>query len=63
MKGGGTREWTGGGVKVEAPGGGASDTLAHAEQQLYAQGDARVPAQRQDAQVARHDGRPQQVLH
>lgn len=37
--------------------------FVHAEQQLQAQSDARVPSQREDANVARHNGRPQKVLH
>ena len=37
--------------------------FAHAEQQLHAQGNACVPPQREDADVARHDGRAQEVLH
>lgn len=37
--------------------------FVHAEQQLQAQGDARVPPQGKDADVAGHDGRPQEVLH
>lgn len=40
-----------------------SDALAHAHEQLHANGDAGVPAQRQQADVARHDGRAQKVLH
>lgn len=35
----------------------------HAEQQLHAQSDARVPSEWEDADVARHDGRAQEVLH
>jgi len=41
----------------------ASGALVHAHEQLDAHGDACVPAQRQQADVARHDGRPHQVLH
>lgn len=41
----------------------ASSALAHAHEQLHPQGDAGVPAQRQQADVAGHDGRAQQVLH
>lgn len=40
-----------------------SHAFVHAEQQLQAQSDARVPSEGEDANVARHDGRPQQVLH
>lgn len=40
-----------------------SDAFVHAEQQLHAQGDARVPSEGDDADVARHDGWPQEVLH
>lgn len=37
--------------------------FVHAEQQLQAQGDACVPPEGKDADVASYDGRPQQVLH
>lgn len=40
-----------------------SATLAQALEELHADGDAHVPAQRDQADVAGHDGRPQQVLH
>lgn len=40
-----------------------SGALVHAHEQLHPQGDAGVPAQRQQADVAGHDGRAQQVLH
>lgn len=40
-----------------------SAALAQALEELHADGDAHVPAQRDQADVARHDGRPQQVLH
>lgn len=40
-----------------------SAALAQALEQLHADGDAHVPAQRDQADVAGHDGRPQQVLH
>lgn len=40
-----------------------SGALAHAHEQLHPQGDAGVPAQRQQADVAGHDGRAQQVLY
>ena len=40
-----------------------SGAFVHAEQQLQAQSDACVPSQRKDADVACHDGRPQEVLH
>ena len=40
-----------------------SDAFAHAEQQLQTQSDACVPSEREDADVTRHDGRPQEVLH
>lgn len=37
--------------------------FVHAEKQLQAQSDACVPSQREDANVACHDGWPQKVLH
>lgn len=37
--------------------------FVHAEQQLQAQGDACVPPEGKDADVASYDGRPQEVLH
>lgn len=37
--------------------------FVHAEQQLQAQGDACVPPQGKDADVAGDNRRPQQVLH
>lgn len=37
--------------------------FVHAEQQLQAQGDACVPAQGKDADVAGYDRRSQEVLH
>lgn len=40
-----------------------SAALVHAHQQLHPDGDAGVPAQRQQADVAGHDGGAQQVLH
>lgn len=40
-----------------------SDAFVHAEQQLHAQSDACVPSEGEDADVTRHDGRPQEVLH
>lgn len=40
-----------------------SGALVHAHEELHPQGDAGVPAQRQQADVAGHDGRAQQVLH
>lgn len=43
--------------------GGGSAALAQALEELHADGDAHVPAQRDEADVAGHDGRPQQVLH
>lgn len=39
-----------------------SGALVHAHKQLHPHGDAGVPAQRQQADVAGHDGRAQQVL-
>ncbi|PWA14365.1 hypothetical protein CCH79_00011146, partial [Gambusia affinis] len=41
----------------------SSDALAQTHQQLHPDGDAGVPAQRQQADVTRNDGGPQQVLH
>lgn len=41
----------------------ALGALVHAHQQLHPHGDASVPAQRQQADVAGHDRRTQQVLH
>lgn len=38
-------------------------TLVHAHQQLHPYGDAGVPAQRQQADVASYDGGAQQVLY
>lgn len=35
----------------------------HAEQQLQAQSNTRVPPERKDADVACHNWRPQEVLH
>lgn len=35
----------------------------HAEQQLQAQSNPRVPPEGKDADVARHNWRPQEVLH
>lgn len=49
------------GTKERAPS--SSDALAHTHQQLHPDGDAGVPAQRQQADVTRYDGGPQQVLH
>lgn len=40
-----------------------SHTFVHAEQQLHAHGDACVPSEWEDADVTRHNGRSQQVLH
>lgn len=40
-----------------------SGTLVHAHQQLHPHGDAGVPAQRQQADVAGYDGWAQQVLY
>lgn len=40
-----------------------SGTLVHAHQQVHPHGDAGVPAQRQQADVASHDGWAQQVLY
>uniref|UniRef100_A0A8C7E7U6 Uncharacterized protein n=1 Tax=Nothoprocta perdicaria TaxID=30464 RepID=A0A8C7E7U6_NOTPE len=40
-----------------------SGALAQALEQLHADGDAHVPAQRDEADVAGHDGGAQQVLH
>lgn len=40
-----------------------SGTLVHAHQQLHPHGDAGVPTQRQQADVASHDGWAQQVLY
>lgn len=40
-----------------------SAALAQALEELHADGNAHVPAQRDQADVAGHDGRPQQVLH
>lgn len=40
-----------------------SDAFVHAEQELQAQSNACVPSEGDDADVARHDGRPQKVLH
>lgn len=42
---------------------GGLHAFVHAEQQLQAQSDACVPSQREDANVASNDGRPQKVLH
>jgi len=39
-----------------------SGTLVHAHEQLQPHADAGVPAQRQQADVAGHDGGAQQVL-
>lgn len=51
--------------RADPPGapGRRSAALAQALEELHADGDAHVPAQRDQADVARHDGRPQQVLH
>lgn len=40
-----------------------SAALAQALEQLHADGYANMPAQRDEADVTGHDGRPQQVLH
>lgn len=40
-----------------------SAALAQALEELHADGDAHVPAQWDETDVAGHDGRPQQVLH
>lgn len=40
-----------------------SHAFVHAEQQLQAQSDACVPSEGEDADVASHDGRTQEVLH
>lgn len=40
-----------------------SATLAQALEELHADGNAHVPAQWDETDVAGHDGRPQQVLH
>ena len=40
-----------------------SGTLAHAEQQLHADGDTCVPAQREQTDVASYHGRTQEVLN
>ena len=37
--------------------------FVHAKQQLQAQSDACVPPEGDDADEARYDGRPQEVLH
>ena len=42
---------------------GSRGAFAHAQEQLEAQGDASVPAQRQDADVAGHNGGAQKVLN
>lgn len=42
---------------------GSRGAFAHAQEQLEAQGDASVPAQRQDADVTGHDGGAQEVLN
>lgn len=51
--GGGWGKWGVGGLHA----------FVHAEQQLQAQSDACVPSQREDANVASNNGRPQKVLH
>ena len=56
----GNRDWSAGQVVDHQR---SSVTLVHAHQQLHPQGDAGVPAQRQQADVSGHDGGPQQVLH
>lgn len=40
-----------------------SHAFVHAEQQLQAHSDACVPSEGKDADVTRHDRRPQEVLH
>lgn len=41
---------------------GGSHAFLHAGQQLQAQSDAGMPAQREDTDVTSHDGRPKKVL-
>lgn len=53
-----TRSW--GGVAETRRGLAA---FAHAEQQLQAQSNTCVPPEGKDADVARHNWRPQEVLH
>lgn len=49
--------------------GGAAETrrglaaFVHAEQQLQAQSNTSVPPEGKDADVARHNWRPQEILH
>lgn len=50
-------------VRVREKSEDTSGALVHADEQLHPQGDAGVPAQRQQADVAGHDGGAQQVLH
>lgn len=59
--------WAHGLTKEVVVGGGAETrglaAFIHAEQQLQAQSNTRVPPEGKDANVARHNRRPQEVLH
>lgn len=53
------RFWGGGGAETRR----GLAAFIHAEQQLQAQSNTCVPPEGKDADVARHNWRPQEVLH